>query len=60
VLLSEYSQKYGKLFPEEHVSVTGGMYEKIAKACIQHEKPDGVLATAIKGILLDYVERRHD
>ena len=60
VLLSEYSQKYGKLFPEEQVSITGGMYEEIANACIQHEKPDGSLATAIKNILLDYVERRHD
>ncbi|MBQ6461152.1 hypothetical protein IJJ36_01820 [Candidatus Saccharibacteria bacterium] len=60
VLLAEYSQKYGKLFPNQSTCITAGMYEKIAKACKQYPKPDSVLATAIKGILLDFVEKQND
>ena len=60
VLLAEYSQKYGKLFPNQSTCITAGMYEKIAKACRQYTKPDAVLATAIKNILLDFVEKQND
>ena len=60
VLLSEYSQKYKKLFPEQVVSITPDMFEKVAQVCKQHKKPDEALAIEIKNILLDYVEKQND
>lgn len=60
VLLGEYRKKYKKLFPEQEYAITDGMYAKIAKACKQYENPDSVLATAIKNILLDFVEKQND
>lgn len=59
VLLGEYRKKYERLFPEQEYAITHGMLRKIADVCKMYKEPDGVLATAIKDVLLDYVEKQN-
>ena len=65
VLLTEYDKKYRRLFPGRHYSLTPSVLKKIADECKKYAKLDnlndaGRLATAIKGHLLDYVEKQDD
>lgn len=65
VLLTEYDKKYRRLFPGRHYSLTPSVLKKIADECKKYAKLDnlndaGCLATAIKGHLLDYVEKQDD
>ena len=65
VLLTEYDKKYKRLFPGRHYSLTPSILKKIADECKKYAKLDnlndaGCLATAIKGHLLDYVEKQDD
>lgn len=65
VLLTEYDKKYRRLFPSRHYSLTPSVLKKIADECKKYAKLDnlndaGCLATAIKGHLLDYVEKQGD
>lgn len=65
VLLTEYDKKYKRLFPGRHYSLTPSVLKKIADECKKYAKLDnlndaGCLATAIKGHLLDYVEKQGD
>lgn len=65
VLLTEYDKKYKRLFPGRHYSLTPSVLKKIADECKKYAKIDnlndaGCLATAIKGHLLDYVEKQDD
>ena len=65
VLLTEYDKKYRRLFLGRHYSLTPSVLKKIADECKKYAKLDnlndaGCLATAIKGHLLDYVEKQDD
>lgn len=65
VLLTEYDKKYRRLFPGRHYSLIPSVLKKIIEECKKYEKLDnlndrGCFATAIKGHLLDYVEKQND
>lgn len=65
VLLTEYDKKYRRLFPGRHYSLIPSVLKKITDECKKYAKLDnlndaGCFATAIKGHLLDYVEKQDD
>ena len=60
VMIVEYGRKYKKLFPESIAYMTPRMLQKIAEKCKKYQKADGVLATQIKNVLLEFVEAQDD
>ena len=62
VLLTEYDKKYRRLFPNQHYSLIPSVLKKIVEECKKFENSNdtGGFATAIKGHLLDYVEKHDD
>ena len=60
VLLTEYCKKYKRLFPSQNYIITPTLLEKISDDCNKHKNANGLLATSIKGHLLDFLENQND